>query len=103
MRNAADRRILDVLISLAPTIEWLIEVEPIPMREIPKANLIKVKQLENLGLVYRRNSRNCALQRQRLAKLLEREIQQVSSERKEQYLCAFSSVLSWLESEVQAN
>lgn len=85
--------ILDVLIKLAPLVKLLAELEPVDVADLPKEYANDLKQLENLGLVFRRNSRSCALQKQRLLKLIERETRSVSSVKREMCFSAYSSVL----------
>lgn len=63
------------------------------MADLPEEHLAGLKLLENLGIVYRRNSRGCALQKQRLAKLIERESRYVPSLKREMCLSTFSRVL----------
>lgn len=63
------------------------------MADLPEEHLAGLKLLENLGIVYRRNSRGCALQKQRLAKLIERESRYVPSVKREMCLSTFSRVL----------
>ena len=87
-------KILDVLLLLAPTLNWLSEVEPISAGQIPPEHLAAVKQLENLGLVYRRNCRNCSLQRHRLIMMLKRESQQAAAPKREQCFSVFASILA---------
>lgn len=85
--------ILDILLSLAPTVVWLDEAEPIHMQKVPAEHSTRLKQLENLGLVYRRNSHSCGLQRRRLIKLLTRESLSATSEKRSQCLSAFARIL----------
>lgn len=93
MMNGGDSRIIDVLLLLAPTVSWLSEAEPVNFFDIPEAHLGAMKRLEVLGLVYRRNARSCALQKQRLIKMLKRESRYVTAEKQEQCLSAFAMIL----------
>jgi hypothetical protein len=68
-----ENRIIHVLLPLANTVSWLNEVQPIAVRLIPDEHLEALKQLEFLGLIFRRNRTTCALQTERLIKLLKRE------------------------------
>jgi len=85
--------ILNVLLELAPTLNWLNQVQPISAADIPTEHQCGLKQLENLGLVYRRNSRSCGLQNQRLLKMLKRESKYATAEKQDQCLSAFSLIL----------
>lgn len=85
--------ILDVLLKQAQLVNLLAEQEPVNVADLPEEHLAGLKVLENLGLVYRRNSRGCSLQKQRLAKLLERESRYVPSLKSEMCLSTFSRVL----------
>jgi hypothetical protein len=87
--------ILDVLLELAPTLNWLNQAQPISAADIPAEHQCGLKQLENLGLVYRRNSRSCGLQNERLLKMLKRESQYASAEKQVQCLSAFSLILEF--------
>ena len=88
-----DIRVIDVLLTLAPTVRWLSDVEPINAADVPAEHIASVKQLENMGLVYRRNCRNCSLQRQRLVRMLKRESRYAGAEKQEQCLSAFAMIL----------
>ncbi len=85
--------ILDILIKQAPLVIFLAEREPVYLSDMPEEHLAGLKLLENLGLVYRRNSRGCALQKQRLVKLIERESRYAPSLKREMCLSTFSRVL----------
>jgi len=78
---------------LAPTMNWLSSVEPIAFSEVPQEHAAGIKQLEALGLVHRRNARTCALQRERLKKMLQHQIRQAGEEQKERYSSAFGAIL----------
>jgi len=86
-------KILDVLLQLAPTINWLFDSEPICAALVPPEHLGRMKQLENLGLAHRRNARNYELQRERLIKMLKRESQYASEDRRTRCLSAFASIV----------
>lgn len=88
-----DSCMVEVLLQLAPAVNWLNEVEPIDASKIPKLHLDAVKQLEKLGLVFRRNSRTCALQRHRLIRMLKRLSRYATAEKEEQFLSAFARIL----------
>lgn len=92
--NDQDSRIIDVLLVLATTVNWLSQVEPVNVSDIPPEHLRAVKQLEALGLVYRRNARTCALQRHRLIKMLKRESQYATTEKQEQCMASFAMILA---------
>ncbi len=85
--------ILDVLLKLAPTLNWLNEVQPINAVDIPTEHQCGFKQLETMGLAYRRNSRTCGLQNQRLLKMLKRESQYATADKQDQCLSAFRLIL----------
>ena len=85
--------ILDVLLKLAPTLNWLNEVQPYNAVDIPAEHQWGFKQLETMGLAYRRNSRTCGLQNQRLLKMLKRELQFATADKQGQCLAAFSLIL----------
>ncbi len=88
-----DHRILDVLLKLAPTLNWLNEAQPINAMDIQSEHLCGLKQLETMGLVYRRNRLSCSLQKQRLLKMLKRESQSATEEKQGQCPSAFSLIL----------
>lgn len=85
--------ILDVLLKLAPTLNWLNEVQPISAVDIPAEHQDGLKQLETMGLVYRRNSRTLGLQNQRLLKMLKRESQYATADKQGQCQSAFGLIL----------
>ncbi|MBA3992655.1 MAG: hypothetical protein C0469_03950 [Cyanobacteria bacterium DS2.3.42] len=95
--------ILDVLLKLAPLVNLLAKLEPISASDLPQEHHGDLKQLENLGIVYRRNSRNCALQKQRLIKIIRRETQFALPLKREACLSAFSPILNSEESKAQCD
>jgi len=67
-----ENRMLTLLNSLSPTMKWLSKTEPVADADVPDEYLADLKQLENIGLVSRRN-RTLVLQRERLKRLLEQQ------------------------------
>lgn len=61
------RRLLGVL---SPTIFWLKEQGSVAITAVPANHLDAIKQLERIGIVYKRNNRSYELQKIRLKKLL---------------------------------
>ncbi len=88
-----DSGILDVLLKLAPTLNWLNAAQPVNAVDVPPEHLYGLKQLETLGLVYRRNSRSCGLQNQRLFKMLKRESKHATTEKQSQCRSVFGLIL----------
>jgi hypothetical protein len=68
-------------------------VGPVNFVDVPAEHLPALKQLENLGLVYRRNCRSCGLQRHRLVKMLKRESQLTAADKQEQCWSVFRLIL----------
>lgn len=64
--------IIDVLLPLANTVSWLTQVQPIAVESIPEEHIQALKQLESLGLIYRRNRATYSLQTVRLVGILKR-------------------------------
>lgn len=86
-----DRKLLDILVALLPTLKWLDAAQPIYLDQIPAEHIHALKQLEGLGLVYKRNAKTYGLQRERLKKILARASDPILSASLEQEL--FSSGL----------
>ncbi len=86
-----DRKLLDILVALLPTLKWLDAAQPIYLDQIPAEHIRALKQLEGLGLVYKRNAKTYGLQRERLKKILARASDPILSASLEQEL--FSSGL----------
>lgn len=84
---------LELLLKLAPTVNWLAEVEPVQVSKIPNEHATAFKQLEQLGFAYRRNMSTCGLQKQRLRKILEKEINLSDKEQQEQSLTIFADLI----------
>src|SRR5271163_201915 len=61
------RKLLGVL---SPTIFWLSEQGSVAINAVPATHLEAIKQLERIGIVYKRNNRSYELQKIRLKKLL---------------------------------
>ena len=61
------RKLLGVLY---PTISWLSEKGSVAISAVPSDHLEAIKQLERIGIVYKRNNRSYELQKIRLKKLL---------------------------------
>ncbi len=61
------RKLLGVL---SPTIFWLSEQGSVAISAVPANHLEAIKQLERIGIVYKRNNRSYELQKIRLKKLL---------------------------------
>lgn len=61
------RKLLGVL---SPTIVWLSEQGSVAISAVPADHLDAIKQLERIGIVYKRNNRSYELQKIRLKKLL---------------------------------
>jgi hypothetical protein len=61
------RKLLGVL---SPTISWLSEQGSVAISAVPAGHLEAIKQLERIGIVYKRNNRSYELQKIRLKKLL---------------------------------
>jgi hypothetical protein len=61
------RKLLGVL---SPTIFWLSEQGSVAISAVPASHLEAIKQLERIGIVYKRNNRSYELQKIRLKKLL---------------------------------
>lgn len=61
------RKLLGVLY---PTISWLSEQGSVAISAVPANHLDAIKQLERIGIVYKRNNRSYELQKIRLKKLL---------------------------------
>ncbi len=64
------RKLLGVLY---PTISWLNEQGSVAISAVPVDHLDAIKQLERIGIVYKRNNRSYELQKIRLKKLLGNE------------------------------
>lgn len=64
------RKLLGVLY---PTISWLNEQGSVAISTVPVDHLDAIKQLERIGIVYKRNNRSYELQKIRLKKLLGNE------------------------------
>jgi hypothetical protein len=64
------RKLLGVLY---PTISWLSEQGSVAISAVPTDHLEAIKQLERIGIVYKRNNRSYELQKIRLKKLLGNE------------------------------
>jgi len=64
------RKLLGVLY---PTISWLQEQGSVAISAVPINHLEAIKQLERIGIVYKRNNRSYELQKIRLKKLLGNE------------------------------
>lgn len=60
------RKLLGVLY---PTISWLNEQGSVSISAVPANHLDAIKQLERIGIVYKRNNRSYELQKIRLKKL----------------------------------
>lgn len=84
---------MDVLLELAPMVNWLNTCEPVNTKSVPSEYSQGLKHLENLGLVYRRNSQSCGLQRRRLLRLIERVSESVDAETKSRCQFAFAVFL----------
>ena len=67
-----DKKLHDILTSLLPTLKWLKCAGTVDVDRVPVEHSCALKQLDNLGLVYKRNSRTYGLQGQRLRRLIER-------------------------------
>lgn len=67
-----DKKLLDLLLDTLPALNWLRASQPVPTDEIPVEHLRALKQLESIGLVYKRNSKTLGLQVERLKKILAR-------------------------------
>jgi hypothetical protein len=91
--------LFDVLIKLAPLVKLLVELEPVNASDLPAEHMNDLKQLETLGLVFRRNSHACTLQKQRLIKIIERESRYVSTAKRSMCLSAYSSLIQLKESQ----
>jgi len=61
------RKLLGVL---SPTISWLSKQGSVAISAVPANHLEAIKQLERIGIVYKRNNRSYELQKIRLKKLL---------------------------------
>ncbi len=61
------RKLLGVL---EPTISWLNASGPIDVGQVPAGHVDAIKQLERIGIVYKRNNRCYELQKIRLKKLM---------------------------------
>src|SRR4030095_4805936 len=76
MRDGAmydtDKKLHDILTSLLPTLKWLKIVGTVDLDRVPSEHTSALKQLDGLGLVYKRNSRTYGLQIERLKKLISR-------------------------------
>lgn len=84
---------LDVLIRLAPLVNELATLEPFNVDDLPNERLKEFKQLEELALVSLRNKKTCALQRQRLVKIIQRESRSASSPKRQICLSAYEPIL----------
>ena len=62
-----------LLVVLSPTISWLKEQGSVAISAVPADHLDAIKQLERIGIVYKRNNRSYELQKIRLKKLLGNE------------------------------
>ncbi len=91
--STEQNRMLDVLFKLAPTLNWLNDVEPVHDSKIPEEHAEGMKQLENLGLSYRRNNHICALQKQRLFKIIRNEFQLAEHDQQIKCISAFGTIL----------
>lgn len=67
-----DRKLHDILTALLPTLKWLNVAGSVDVHQVPPEHTSAIKQLDVLGLVYKRNARTYGLQRERLRKLIMR-------------------------------
>jgi len=70
MTSTYDQPMRKLLGSLSPTIAWLDENGPVEVAVVPEHHLDAIKQLERIGIVYKRNNRCYELQKIRLKKLM---------------------------------
>lgn len=84
-----DEPIVNVLLSLANTVKWLRDHEPISSNALPTDQIPSIKKLETLGLVCRSGSGHYHVQRERLRKLLKRTFEQSSVENQRLCIAAY--------------
>jgi len=92
--TSSESRLIHTLLPLANTVSWLNEVQPIAVSSIPIEHTEALKQLESLGLTYRRNRTMCALQRERLIRLVIRESKLAPIELQNKFISAYQFILS---------
>ena len=83
-------KLFDVITDCHEFLSWLHDREGISIKEMPEEYKDECKQLQKLGIVYKRNNRNLGIKWQRLRKLIARRGAEVPYEREE--------MLSYLES-----
>jgi hypothetical protein len=69
--NKSSQTIVDVLLNVAGTVDWLISsAEPVSCKAIPEDRLGQLRQLEMLGLITRSGGGTFRIQRERMKKVL---------------------------------
>ena len=92
MSEKSESRLLHALLPLANTVDWLNQVQPVAVRLIPAEHTRALKQLESLGLIYLRNRTTCALQKERLIRILKRDIQVAPPSLKRSLMSAYQFI-----------
>lgn len=73
MRDSfGENKIFSVIRDCHSSLKWLSEEEGISDKEAPEEHRENLKQLEKLGIVYRRNGRSLGIRWQRLRRLVEK-------------------------------
>ncbi len=73
MRNSfGENKIFGVIRDCHSSLKWLSQEEGISEKEAPEEHKENLKQLEKLGIVYKRNGRSLGIRWQRLRRLVER-------------------------------
>lgn len=69
-----ESRVLEVLLKMASTLLWVKENQPAQAQLLPQEHKDAIKHLEDMGIVTRRNHHLLSLQKQRLHRLMRREL-----------------------------
>jgi hypothetical protein len=67
-------KVLEILLGLSPTLHWLHANQPAKRQTMPPEHCAAMKRLEEMGVVSRRSHNQLSLQKQRLHRLVSREL-----------------------------
>jgi hypothetical protein len=69
-----ESKVLEVLLKMSSTLQWLEQNQPAVRLQLPVEHLDAIKRLEDMGIVTRRSHHLLSLQKQRLQRLLRKEL-----------------------------
>jgi hypothetical protein len=74
--------IVDVLISVAGTVDWLTTNPTVSFKSVPEEQLAPLRQLEMLGLITRSSGGVLKIQRERMKKVVNRALSHSPNDRR---------------------